>query len=491
MKEARLITSLMICDNLREFIAFLEEKKELIRVMEEVDPVLEVAEITDRISKKQGPALFFEKVKGSRHPIAINLFGSYQRMAWALGLQNFSEVGRHFSSFLKTDPDMKFTQKIEVLIDLYKLSTSKPREVKKAPCQEIIKDGDFSLFDYPILHCWPGDAGRFITLPLVITKDPESGKQNVGMYRLQVFDEKTTGMHWHTHHDGAVNFRKHSKLGKRTEVAVALGGDPVTIFSATAPLPYGIEELFFAGFLRRKAVEVVKAKTVDLLVPAHAEIVLEGFVDPAEERIEGPFGDHTGYYSVAGKYPVFRLTCITQRKDAVYPATIVGKPPMEDCYMGKATERMFLPFIKMQMPEIVDMNLPIEGVFHNCALISIKKSYPMHARKVMNAIWGLGQMMFTKFIFIFDEDVDVQNTSEAAWKAFNNVDPSRDILISEGPLDVLDHSSPRPVYGAKMGVDATKKWPDEGYQREWPDEIHMSAEIRKLVDARWKEYGFQ
>ncbi|MBS1112535.1 MAG: UbiD family decarboxylase [Nitrospirae bacterium] len=481
----------MVCNDLRDFIKFLEDKKDLIRIKKEVDPILEVTEITDRISKKQGPALLFEKVKGSPYPIAINLFGSYQRMAWALGLNDFGEIGKQFSSLLKTDPDMKFMQKIEALFDLYKLSTSRPKEVKKAPCQEIINDKDFSLFEYPILQCWPGDAGRFITLPLVITKDPESGKQNLGMYRMQVFDEKTTGMHWHTHHDGAVNFRKYAKLGKRTEVAVAIGGDPVTIFSATAPLPYTIEELFFAGFLRGKAVEVVKARTVDLLVPAHAEIILEGYVEPAEEKIEGPFGDHTGYYSVAGMYPVFHVTCITQRKDPIYPATIVGKPPMEDCYMGKATERMFLPLVKMQMPEIVDMNLPLEGVFHNCALISIKKSYPMHARKVMNAIWGLGQMMFTKFIFIFDEDVNVQNTSEAAWKAFNNVDPSRDILISEGPLDVLDHSSPRPIYGAKMGIDATKKWPEEGYQREWPDEIQMSDEIRQLVDKRWKEYGFQ
>jgi 4-hydroxy-3-polyprenylbenzoate decarboxylase len=480
----------MVCNDLREFIEFLENKKELVRIKSEVDPILEVTEITDRISKKQGPALLFEKVKGSPYPIAINLFGSYQRMAWALGLNDFGKIGQQFSSLLKTDPDMKFMQKIEALFDLYKLSTSKPKEVKKAPCQEIIKNKDFSLFEYPILQCWPGDAGRFITLPLVITKDPESGKQNLGMYRMQVFDEKTTGMHWHTHHDGAVNFRKYAKLGKRTEVAVAIGGDPVTIFSATAPLPYGIQELFFAGFLRGKAVEVVKARTVDLLVPAHAEMILEGYVEPAEERIEGPFGDHTGYYSVAGMYPVFHVTCITQRKEPIYPATIVGKPPMEDCYMGKATERMFLPLVKMQLPEIMDMNLPLEGVFHNCALISIRKSYPMHARKVMNAIWGLGQMMFTKFIFIFDEDVNVQNTSEAAWKAFNNVDPSRDILISEGPLDVLDHSSPRPIYGAKMGIDATKKWPEEGYQREWPEEIHMSDDIRKLVDKRWKEYGF-
>jgi 4-hydroxy-3-polyprenylbenzoate decarboxylase len=481
----------MIFNDIREFIDFLEDKKDLVRIKTEVDPILEVTEITDRVSKKGGPALLFEKVKGSKIPIAINLFGSYQRMAWALGLEDFNEIGQKFSSLLKTDPNMKFMQKIEALFDLYKLSTSSPKEVKKAPCQEIVKDREFSLFDYPILKTWPDDGGRFITLPLVITKDPETGKQNLGMYRMQVYDERSTGMHWHTHHDGAVNFRKTVKLGRRMEIAVAIGGDPITIFSATAPLPYNIEELFFAGYLRGKAVEVVKAKTVDILVPARAEIILEGYVEAGEERIEGPFGDHTGYYSVAAPFPVFHVTCITHRKDPVYPATIVGKPPMEDCYMGKATERMFLPLIKMQFPEIVDMNLPLEGVFHNCALISIRKSFPMHASKIINAVWGLGQMMFTKFVFIFDEEVNVQNTSEAAWKAFNNVDPARDIIISEGPLDVLDHSAPRPIYGAKMGIDATKKWPEEGYQREWPDEIHMSEEIKKLVDKRWKEYGLE
>ncbi|MFZ5908337.1 MAG: menaquinone biosynthesis decarboxylase [Nitrospirota bacterium] len=479
----------MIFQDLREFIGFLEEKKELVRITAEVDPVLEVTEITDRISKKGGPALLFENPKGSQIPIAINLFGSYQRMSWALGVDDFNTVNKKFSHFLNADIDLTFRQKIEALYGLYKLSTSRPKEVRRAPCQEVIRNEDFSLFEYPVLKTWPDDGGRFITLPLVITKDPESGKQNLGMYRMQVFDEKSTGMHWHTHHDGAVNFRKTVKEGKRMEVAVALGGDPITIFSATAPLPYGIEELFFAGFLRGAPVEVVKAKTVDLLVPANAEIILEGYVEAGETRREGPFGDHTGYYSVAAEYPVFHVTCVTQRKNPIYPATIVGRPPMEDCYMGKATERMFLPFIRMQFPEIVDVNLPLEGVFHNCALISIRKAYPMHARKIMNAIWGLGQMMFTKFIFIYDEDVNVQDSSEAAWKAFNNVDPARDVLISEGPLDVLDHSSPRPIYGAKMGIDATKKWPEEGYQREWPDEIKMSDEIKRLVDQRWKEYG--
>ncbi|MEW6215544.1 MAG: menaquinone biosynthesis decarboxylase [Nitrospirota bacterium] len=481
----------MIFNDLREFIDFLDDKGELVRIKAEVDPILEVTEIVDRISKKGGPALLFEKVKGSQIPLLINIFGSYQRISWALGVNDFSVISQRFSSLFKIDFDLKFRQKIEFLHGLYKLSNSKPREVKKAPCQEVVKEDDFSLLDYPILKCWPEDGGRFITLPLVITKDPESGKQNMGMYRLQVFDEKTTGMHWHTHHDGAVNYRKAAKYGKRMEVAVVLGGDPITIYSATAPLPYGIEELFFAGFLRGKPVEVVKAKTVDILIPARAEIILEGYVEIGEERIEGPFGDHTGYYSIAANYPVFRVTCITQRKAPIYPATIVGKPPMEDCYLGKATERMFLPFIKMQFPEIVDINLPVEGVFHNCALISIKKSYPMHARKVMNAIWGLGQMMFTKFIIVFDEEVNVQNPSEVVWKAFNNVDPSRDILVVEGPLDVLDHSSNKPIYGAKMGIDATKKWPEEGYQREWPPEIRMSEEIKKLVDKRWAEYGLE
>ncbi len=479
----------MIFDDLSEFIDFLEKKKELIRIKAEVDPILEITEITDRISKKGGPALLFEKVKGSNIPLVINLFGSFKRMGWALGVDDFGSIGDRFSSFLNAKPDLKFLQKIDILKELYKLSTSKPKEVKKAPCQEIVKENDFSLFDFPILKCWPNDGGRFITLPIVITKDPESQTQNMGMYRMQVYDEKTTGMHWHTHHDGAVNYRKTAKFSKKMEVAVALGGDPITIYSATAPLPYGIEELFFAGFLRKKPVEVVKAKTVDILVPAKSEIILEGYVEIGEERIEGPFGDHTGYYSIADKYPVFHITCITHKKNPIYPATIVGKPPMEDCYMGKATERMFLPFIKMQLPEIVDINLPVEGVFHNCVLVSIRKSYPMHARKVMNAIWGLGQMMFTKFIIVFDEDVDVQNISEAAWKAFNNVDPSRDIMIVEGPLDVLDHSSNVPLYGAKMGIDATKKWPEEGYKRKWPEEINMSEDIKKLVDKRWKEYG--
>lgn len=478
----------MSLKDLREFIALLENKGELKVVKAEVDPELEITEITDRVSKAYGPALLFTNVKGSRFPVLINAFGSMDRMAWSLGVDNLDEIAAGISGLLDLDSAGSLGGKMDKLKDLYKLSKIMPKTVKNAPCQEIVQTDDLNLHDYPVLKCWPEDGGRFITLPQVITKDPETGKHNVGMYRLQLFDRQTTGMHWHTHHDGAVNYRKHAKLGKNMEVAVAIGGDPATTYSATAPLPYEIGEYLFAGFLRGEPVELVKAKTIDLMVPAHAEIVLEGYVDKEERRREGPFGDHTGYYSTADDYPVFHLTAITRRKDPIYPATVVGKPPQEDCYMGKATERIFLPLIKVQLPEIVDLNLPLEGVFHNCALISIKKRYPMHAQKVINAIWGLGQMMFTKFIVIVDEDVDVQNASEVTWKVFNNVDPKRDTVLTEGPLDVLDHASNTPVFGSKMGIDATKKWLEEGYSREWPDDIVMSEEVRRLVDQRWAEY---
>lgn len=342
----------------------------------------------------------------------------------------------------------------------------------------------------PVLKCWPDDAGRFITLPQVYTRDPRSGKRNVGMYRLQVYDKKTTGMHWHIHHDGAENYRlNQSAATGRMEVAVALGGDPAIAYSATAPLPKEIDELIFAGFLRKKPVELVKCKTVDLEVPAEAEIVLEGYVLPAESRREGPFGDHTGYYSLPGDYPVFHLTCMTHRQDAIYPTTIVGKPPQEDCYLALASERIFLPLMKMQMPEIVDMHMPMEGVFHNCVFVSITKTYPGQARKIMNALWGMGQMMFAKFIIVVDGEVNVQNLSEVLWKVFNNVDPRRDTMVVDGPLDVLDHSAPAPLFGAKMGIDATRKWAAEGHDREWPADIDMSREIIEMVNSRWSEYG--
>ncbi|MDI6715663.1 MAG: menaquinone biosynthesis decarboxylase [Actinomycetota bacterium] len=475
--------------DLRDFIKFLESKGELKRVSVEVDPILEVTEITDRVSKNYGPALLFENPKGFDIPILINTFGSYERMSWALGVNNLDEVPVRLAELLPDGEPGTLWEKISALLKLKNIADYKPKEIKNAPCQEMVLTDNFSLDNFPILKCWPQDGGRFITLPLVITKDPDSGRQNVGMYRMQVYDAKTTGMHWHDHHDGAHNFRKHQQLNKPTEVAVALGGDPATIYSATAPLPPNIDELFFAGMIRRQPVEVVRAKTVDLMVPANAEIILEGYVDPSETRWEGPFGDHTGYYSLADYYPVFHIQCVTMRKNPIYPATIVGKPPMEDCYMGKATERIFLPVLKVALPEIQDINLPLEGVFHNCAVVSIHKSYPAHAYKVMSALWGLGQMMFTKIIIVVDHTVNVQNMSEVLWKVFNNVDPERDIMVVKGPLDALDHSSNTPKFGSKMGIDATKKWPEEGHTREWPDDIEMLEDIKQLVDEKWEELG--
>jgi 4-hydroxy-3-polyprenylbenzoate decarboxylase len=324
----------------------------------------------------------------------------------------------------------------------------------------------------------------------VFTRHPQTGMQNVGMYRIQVLDEKRAFMHWHLHHDGAVHHRLWGERGCDTEVAVALGCDPASIYAATAPLPPGLDEMLFAGFLRNSPVEMVKAKTVDLMVPAHAEFILEGTVSATETMLEGPFGDHTGFYSDADQYPLFTLKAITRKNEPVYPATIVGRPPMEDYYLGKATERFFLPLIKLQLPEIIDINFPAEGVFHNCVLVAIRKQYPGHARKIASALWGMGQMMFTKTIVIFDADVDVQDCSQAAWIAFSNVDPERDLFFSKGPLDVLDHSAPIALYGSKVGFDATRTLLAEGHTREWPARITMDEATRDLVNRRWSEYGF-
>lgn len=480
----------MAYKDLQEFIQVLDQAGELKRISTEVDSELEISEITDRVSKAYGPALLFEKVKDSELPVLINAFGSEKRMAMSLQVEELDDLAGEIISFLDLADNMpkSLLDKVKVLPKLAQVSSFMPRMVKSGACQEIV-DMSPSLFGLPVLKCWPEDAGRFITLPQVYTRDPESGKRNVGMYRLQVYDEKTTGMHWHMHHDGAQNYRKNCKLGRPTEVAIALGGDPAITYAATAPLPKDIDELIFAGFIRKKPVDLVKCKTIDMEVPADAEIVLEGYVDPVESRIEGPFGDHTGYYSLAGEYPVFHVKCITRKKNAVYPATIVGKPPQEDCYMALATERIFLPLLQFQLPEVVDMHLPMEGVFHNCVLISIRKSFPGHARKIMSSLWGMGQMMFAKFIVVVDKDVNVQNVSEVMWKVFNNVDPRRDTMIVEGPLDVLDHSAPLPLFGSKMGFDATKKWPDEGHTREWPKDIVMSRDIIELVNRKWSDYG--
>lgn len=476
--------------DLQDFINYLEMNGELKRITTEVDCELEITEITDRVSKQYGPALLFENVKGYDMPVLINAFGSRKRMAMSLGVKDVNDISEDILEFIQLADSVpqSMLDKVKLLPKLAEVSSFIPRVVKKGICQEVVHNKP-SLDILPILKCWPEDAGKFITLPQVYTKDPETGKRNVGMYRLQVFDSTTTGMHWHVHHDGAENYRKHCALGKPTEVAIALGGDPSITYAATAPLPKDIDELLFAGFLRKKPVDLVKCKTIDMEVPADAEIIIEGYVDPVERRIEGPFGDHTGYYSLADEYPVFHVTCITHRKNPVYPATIVGKPPQEDCYMAWATERIFLPLLKFQLPEIVDMHLPMEGVFHNCVIVSIKKSFPGHAKKIMSSLWGMGQMMFAKFIVVVDEDVNVQNVSEVMWKVFNNVDPRRDTMIVEGPLEVLDHSAPMPLIGTKMGFDATRKWRSEGHPREWPKDIVMSPEIKALVDKKWSEYG--
>ncbi|QDR80046.1 menaquinone biosynthesis decarboxylase [Sporomusa termitida] len=486
----------MAYNDLREFIAALESRGWLKRISQPVECELEITEITDRVSKMQGAknvALLFENVKGYDMPVLMNAFGSMDRMALALGVEHIDDIAREIRQILKL-PYISLQNKMDLvrIIPAAKRAINFPKYVKNAPCKEVIIKDKPSLAKFPILKCWPGDAGRFITLPLVFTKNPLTGKRNVGMYRLQVFDNQTTGMHWHIHKNGAENYRAHRELGRdRIEVAVAIGGDPAITYSATAPLPRDIDEMVFAGFLRKKAVEMVKCETIDVEVPAGSEIVLEGYVKIDELRVEGPFGDHTGYYSLADNYPVFHITCITHRQNPVYPATVVGKPPMEDCFLAKATERIFLPVLQTQLPEIVDINLPLEGVFHNCAVVAIKKSYPQQAKKVMHAIWGMGQMMFTKMIIVVDEHVNVQDMNEVWWRVFNNIDARRDITMVDGPLDVLDHSSPLPNWGTKVGIDATKTWREEGQTREWPDEIIMSADIKQMVDAKWKELGLE
>lgn len=469
------------------YLSVLEEKGLLHRVREEVDPVLEITEITDRVCKSYGPVLFFENVKGSSFPVVTNTFGSFERLCLAFEIDRLEDVAAEIADLTRFPVLSGTLDKLKMLPRLAELGRFFPKRVSKGCCQEVVEEPD--LLKLPVLKCWPGDAGRFITLPLVFTRDLETEQLNVGMYRMQVFDGTRTGMHWHQHKDGASNFSQYRKRGEKMPVAVALGCDPATIYAATAPLPKGINELLLAGFLRKSPVETVRCRTVPLDVPANAEFVLEGYVDPQEMRLEGPFGDHTGYYSLAEEYPVFHVTCMTRRKKPVYPATIVGKPPMEDCYLAKASERFFLPLLKLIVPEIVDMNLPLEGVFHNCAIFSINKSYPGQAKKVMHAVWGLGQMMFTKMIIVVDAEINPHDLSTVAWKVFNNIDARRDVVLVDGPLDALDHASPLPRYGCKMGIDATKKGPGEGHWREWPADIVMSPEIKELVARRWALYG--
>ena len=478
-------------NDLRDFVSALEKAGELKRVREEVDPILEITEIADRSVKNGGPALLFENPRDSKIPVLINSMASMRRMEIALGVDSVEDVAGRIAEMIQMKTPQGLVGKLKMLPKLAELGSFFPKEVSSGPCQEVVKQEDFSLYDYPVLTCWPQDGGPFITLPLVFSRNPVTGKRNCGMYRLQVYDERTTGMHWQTHKQGAEHYRRLLAEGRqeKMEVAVAIGSDPATMFSAILPLPPDLDEMMFAGFLRGRPVEMVKCKTVDLEVPANAEIVLEGYVNLGELRTEGPFGDHTGFYSLEDDYPVFHVTCVTQRKKPIYATTIVGPPPMEDFYMGKTIERVFLPLMRMQLPEVVDMAMPAEGIFHNLMLISIRKSFPGHARKVMSQIWGLGQAMFTKCIVVVDHDVNVHDYSEVAWKALNNIDPERDIQFTMGPIDSLDHASRLPNYGSKMGIDATRKWPGEGFTRPWPDVIRMSEEVRRRVDELWKQAG--
>ena len=479
--------------DLREFVAFLESKGDLRRIATPVSCELEISEIADRVVKRGGPALLFENVTGYDIPVLINMYGTEQRMAWALGVDHLDDVVERIQDLLQLahGPPEGLVNKLRTLGQLVHLGSFQPKTVRRAPCQELVLHGeDVDLSQLPILKCWPLDGGRYITLPLVITRDPDTGVQNYGTYRLQVYDANTTGMHWQTHKVGTHHYRLSQEQGlSRLDVAVALGGDPATIWTGSAPLPPDMDEMTVAGFLREDGVDLVKAKTLDLMVPAQAEIVLEGYVVPGEERSEGPFGDHTGYYSMEDEFPVFHVTCITRRRNPIYPTTIVGRPPMEDYFMGKVTERIFLPVIRAILPEVVDINMPAEGVFHNLVLVSIRKEFPGHARKVMHGLWGLGLMSLAKTIIVVDHFVNVQNVSEVAWRVANNIDPAQDILMTSGPLDDLDHATPTPKYGSKVGIDATQKGPSEGRQREWPPDIVMSPEIKELVDRKWTDYG--
>lgn len=476
-------------NSLQDFVQVLERERELKRITHPVKAELEITEIADRVMKSGGPALLFENVVGKRIPVLINAFGSARRMALALGVRDIEEIAGEIQKLAQTRPPKSFKDKLQLAAELIKLSAIAPKIVGSGECQEVVhREPDLDIL--PVLTCWPGDAGPFITLPTVFSKDPRKGTRNVGLYRMQVFDSRTTGMHWHLHKVGARHYLHQKEQRGRMELAVCLGGDPALIYAATAPLPDQIDEILFTGFLRKKGVRLVKGITVDIEVPAGADIVIEGYVDPSEAlRREGPFGDHTGFYSLADDYPVFHVTCITHRRNPIYPATIVGRPPMEDAYMGKATERIFLPLLRLTFPEIVDMNLPVHGVFHNLAIISIKKEYPAHARKIMHALWGMGQMMFTKILLIVDHDINVHDLSEVTWIVGNHIDPQRDTVLVEGPVDVLDHAAPMMGYGSKIGIDATRKWRSEGFEREWPDAIVMDELTKKHIDAIWEKLG--
>ena len=481
--------------DLRDFVRFLEDKGELRRITAPVNHELEITEITDRVIKSGGPALLFENVTGFDTPVLVNMYGTEQRTAWALGVENLDALAGRVEGLLDLmhDPPQGLMSKLKALGQLVHLASFQPKTVNNAPCQEVVIQGsDVDIYRFPILKCWPLDGGPFITLPLVVTKDPETGVQNYGTYRMQVYDKQTTGMHWQTHKVGTHHYRLSHELGLgRLDVSVALGADPATIWTGSAPLPPDMDEMAVAGFLREEGVDLVKCITNDLLVPAQAEIVLEGYVIPGEERNEGPFGDHTGYYSMEDPFPVFHVTCITYRKEPIYPAALVGRPPMEDYWMGKVTERVFLPLMKLVLPEVVDINMPAEGSFHNLVIVSIKKEFAGHGKKVMHGLWGLGLMSLVKTIIVVDHNVDVHNMSEVAWRVTNNIDPSQDFVFSAGPIDDLDIGSSTRGVGGKVGIDATIKLALEGgRQDDWPPDIIMDQAVKDLVDGKWSDYGF-
>jgi 4-hydroxy-3-polyprenylbenzoate decarboxylase len=491
----------MSLESLRDFIAALDEAGELVRVRESVSVDREITEIADRCMKSPGggPALLFERPvlpggAASRFPVAINLFGSMRRMAMALGTPALDDVGARITELLKADVPEGLAGKLSMLPRLAELAKMPPvRATGAVPCQAVVlREAELDLRDLPHLVCWPGDGGSYLTFPMVITRDPATGARNVGLYRIQVQGQRELAMHWQRHKVGAAHWRAMAARGERMPVAIVLGADPASMYAASAPLPPAVDEFLFAGFLRRAPVRLAQAVTSDLEVPAEAEIVIEGYIDPSEELVvEGPFGDHTGFYSLADRYPRVHVTAITMRRDPIYPATIVGRPPMEDYYLGHATERIFRPLLQLTLPEIVDYHMPAYGIFHNLVFVSIDKQYPGHAWKVMNGLWGQGLMALAKVIVVLDKDVDVRNPDEAWWVALNHIDPERDVRFSMGPVDVLDHASRAFTYGSKMGIDATRKWPEEGFTREWPERIVMDEETRRAVDAKWTRLGIR
>jgi 4-hydroxy-3-polyprenylbenzoate decarboxylase len=490
----------MVPKDLRSFLDDLERHGELVRIKEPLAVRLEIAEVADRVMKQPGggKALLFERPlldngKTSELPVAINIFGSWQRMAMALGVQDVSEHAARIAALVKPEVPKGFWAKVQMLPKFAELAKVPPRSYRgKPPCQEvIIEGGDVDLRNLPVLTCWPKDAGPFVTLPMVVTKDPETGVQNVGMYRMQVTGKNTTFMHWQRHKGGAAHYRKYKERGeKRMPVAVAIGADATTMYTPSAPLPPGIDEYLFSGFLRREPLYIADTLSEGLRIPAEAEMVLEGYVDTTEPLgMEGPFGDHTGFYTPPDLFPVFHVEKITMRRNAIYPTTIVGRPPMEDFYLGGATERIFLPLLKLTLPEIVDYHMPAEGIFHNLVFVAIKKEYPGHAFKVMNGLWGQGLMSLAKVLVIVDHFIDVKNAQEVWWYALNNIDPERDVRFAIGPMDDLDHSARGPAFGSKMGIDGTKKWSEEGFHRPWPEIIEMDAHVKQKIDAIWRRLG--